>query len=84
MQPRRKQAEKMSRPPMSLEELGLLRLLEKVGDGAGDMDAYVRHGLLRQGLITTGTSPRLTSAGEARLADLRTRQQEAPFPSPGS
>lgn len=66
----------MPRPNMPLEELGLLCLLEKVGKTDDDMDAYARHGLLRDGLITDGEPPRLTRAGIARIEALRKWRDE--------
>lgn len=66
----------MSRPKMPLEELGLLCLLEKVGSTDADMDAYARHGLLRDGLITSGEPPALTEAGLARIEELRKWRDE--------
>lgn len=66
----------MTRPPMPLEELGLLCLLEKVGGLDDDMDAYARHGLLQQGFITGGTIPTLTKKGVARLQELRAWREE--------
>lgn len=66
----------MSRPAMPLEELGLLCLLEKVGGKNDDMDVYARHGLLQQGFITPGPSPKLTKKGTARLKDLRAWREE--------
>ena len=66
----------MTRPPMPLEELGLLCLLEKVGGKDDDMDAYARHGLLQQGFITPGEVPVLTKRGAARLKELRAWREE--------
>lgn len=66
----------MTRPPMPLEELGLLCLLEKVGGKDDDMDAYARHGLLQEGLISAGKVPALTKKGAARLTELRAWREE--------
>ena len=66
----------MTRPPMPLEELGLLCLLEKVDGKDDDMDAYARHGLLQKGFITAGAIPVLTKKGAARLRELRTWREE--------
>lgn len=66
----------MTRPPMPLEALGLLCLLEKVGGDEDDMDVYARHGLLQQGLITAGPGSSLTEKGAARLEELRAWREE--------
>ena len=65
---------------MSLEELGLLQLLEKInGDAGAAIDRFARYGLVQAGLITEGEAPRLTEQGNEKLADLR-REREAPVP----
>ena len=66
----------MTRPPMPLEELGLLCLLEKIGGDDDDIDVYARHGLLQQGFISSGPTPRLTKKGAARLRELRAWREE--------
>ena len=66
----------MARPKMPLEELGLLCLLEKVGDATDDMDAYAKLGLVQDGLVTDSDPPRLTRLGEQRLAELREWRDE--------
>lgn len=66
----------MPRPKMPLEELGLLCLLEKVGEPDGDMDAYARYGLVENGWITDGDPPRLTRKGADRMAELRAWRAE--------
>ena len=51
---------------MSLEELGLLQLLEKISGNAGAaIDRFARYGLVQAGLITEGEPPRLTESGVA-------------------
>lgn len=66
----------MARPPMPLEELGLLCLLEKVDVDDSEMDVYARHGLMREGLIEAGSVPSLTSKGRDRLDELRNWREE--------
>ena len=57
---------------MTLEELGLLQLLEKVHGGTGTpIDRIARYGLAQGGLISEGDPPRLTDLGCARLDELR-------------
>jgi hypothetical protein len=66
----------MARPPMSLEDLGLLCLLEKVEVDDSEMDVYARHGLMQEGLIQAGSVPSLTKKGAARLDELRAWREE--------
>ncbi len=62
---------------MPLEELGLLQLLEKISDNAGNaIDRFARYGLLQSGFITDGEPPVLTQLGSARLAELRLARDE--------
>ena len=66
---------------MSLEELGLLQLLEKISGNAGAaIDRFAHYGLVQAGLITEGEPPRLTESGVAKLEELR-REREAPMPA---
>lgn len=74
----------MTRPPMPLEDLGLLCLLEKVDGRHDDMDAYARHGLLQEGLITAGDVPALTKKGVARLLELRAWREEGEVDIPSA
>ena len=65
---------------MSLEELGLLQLLEKISGNAGAaIDRFARYGLGQAGLITEGEPPRLTESGAAKLEELR---RADPDPTP--
>ena len=65
---------------MSLEELGLLQLLEKISGNAGAaIDRFARYGLVQAGLITEGDPPSLTESGAAKLEELR-REPEMPLP----
>lgn len=66
----------MRRPPMPVDELGLLCLLEKVGEGATNLDGYAHHALFNKGLVTGGPESRLTTSGQARLAELRAWREE--------
>ena len=62
---------------MPLEELGLLQLLEKISDNAGNaIDRFARYGLLQSGLITDADPPVLTEMGSLRLAELRLARDE--------
>lgn len=70
----------MARPPMPLEELGLLCLLEKVEVDDSEMDVYARHGLTQEGLIKAGSVPSLTKKGRARLDELRAWREEGELP----
>ena len=67
---------------MSLEEKGLLHLLEKLERGEGPLAPSVRYGLASRGLIE-GDPPRLTLKGELALDELRMRpvRQTGEFPS---
>lgn len=65
---------------MSLEELGLLQLLEKISANAGAaIDRFARYGAVQAGLITKGEPPELTESGAEKLAELR-REREPPLP----
>ena len=65
---------------MSLEQMGLLQLLEKINGSAGAaIDRFARYGLVQAGLITDDEPARLTEQGNAKLAELR-REREAPMP----
>ena len=65
---------------MSLEELGLLQLLEKISGNAGAaIDRFAHYGLVQAGLITEGDPPSLTESGAAKLEELR-RERAAPVP----
>lgn len=57
---------------LSLEETGLLHLLEKVERGEAALPPSTRFGLARRGLIE-GVPPRLTRKGELALDNLRLR-----------
>lgn len=68
---------------MSLEELGMLQLLEKISeDSNAVIDRFARYGLNQGGLITDGQPPRLTEQGAARLEELR-QARDAPGAEPG-
>ena len=57
---------------MTLEDLGLLQVLEKISENAGEaIDRFARYGLFQSGLITDGDPPLLTDLGAARLVELR-------------
>ena len=57
---------------LSLEELGLLQLLEKLSEDApASLDRFARFGLQQRGLISESDPPALTELGAARLDQLR-------------
>ena len=56
---------------LTLEEKGLLQVLEKVQSGDGNMAIAVRFILLRRGLIDTSELSRLSDNGEEWLRVLR-------------
>lgn len=57
---------------MTLEELGLLQLLERISEEPGAaIDRFARYGLAQGGYITATDPPTLTDAGTTRLAQLR-------------
>lgn len=63
---------------MTLEELGLLQLLEKISEDAGAaIDGFARFGLAQSGLITDAGALRLTDLGSARLDALRQARDAA-------
>lgn len=63
---------------LSLEDLGLLQLLEKISEDAGTaIDRFARYGLFQGGLITSGEPPQLTELGSARLDELRRARDAA-------
>lgn len=69
-----------------LEDLGLLFLLERIGQGGGaGIDGFVRYGLVQRGMVTAGPDLRLTELGERRLVELRrtvkVRSDGAPRPA---
>ena len=60
-----------------MEELGLLQLLERISENAGNaIDRFSRYGLLQGGLITDNDPPALTELGSLRLAELRLARDE--------
>ena len=57
---------------LSLEDLGLLQVLEKISENAGEaIDRFARYGLFQSGFITDGEPPLLTELGASRLVELR-------------
>lgn len=67
---------------LSLEEKGLLQVLEKVERGEMPSPPSMRHGLASRGFIE-GEPPRLTLKGELALDELRLRpvRETGEFPS---
>lgn len=67
---------------LSLEEKGLLHMLEKVERGETPSPLSMRHGLVSRGFIE-GDPPKLTLKGELALDELRLRpvRETGEFPS---
>jgi len=67
---------------LSLEERGLLQMLERVERGETPTPLSTRHGLVIRGIIE-GDPPKLTLRGELALDELRLRpvRETGEFPS---
>ena len=55
----------------NLEELGLLKVLERIEAGEGPIELAVRVGLIQRGLIEAGDPPALTPLGLELLRHLQ-------------
>jgi hypothetical protein len=62
----------MSKPRLSLEELGLFNILASVEKGQ-DIDAFLLQGVQTRGFVTLGRPVVLTSAGASMLRGLAAR-----------
>jgi len=58
---------------LSLEELGLYNLLMRIHRRQGEVDALLRFGLAKRGLLIDDTPPRLSMLGLQELERLRER-----------
>jgi hypothetical protein len=68
---------------LTFEEKGLLRILEGIQEGRGQVGPAVRHALLQRGLIDAGDPLRLTDKGEKVLEEflLRPVRTTGEFPA---
>jgi hypothetical protein len=64
-----------SSPPLSLEELGLFNLLQRIHAGQDEIDPLLRYSLSKQGLLIEDTPPRLSRSGLLEMQRLQTRTQ---------
>jgi hypothetical protein len=56
-----------------LEELGMLKVLERIATGTAQLELPVRVALIQRGLIDPGSAPALTDQGRELLLQLRLR-----------
>lgn len=59
-----------------LEELGMLKVLERIEAGSGQLELPVRVALIQRGLIDPASEPALTEQGRELLLQLRLRSAE--------
>lgn len=59
-----------------LEELGMLKVLERIEAGSGQLELPVRVALIQRGLIDPASAPALTEQGRELLLQLRLRAAE--------
>ena len=62
--------------PLSLEELGLFNLLQRIQAGQHEIEPLLRYSLVKQGLLIEDTPPRLSQWGLAELQRLSERAQD--------
>lgn len=58
---------------LSLAEVGLLNLLQRIHAGTTEIDRFLWHSLVERQLVTDGWPPRLTEAGVQQLQALAHR-----------
>ncbi len=64
-------------PALTLAEVGLYNLLQRIHAGASDVDRFLWHSLLERQLVAEGWPPRLTDAGIEQLQVLAQRHEPA-------
>ena len=69
-------------PGLSLAEVGLLNLLQRIHDGSSEIDRFLWHSLVQRRLVTDGWPPRLSQAGVQQLQALTHRHAASQRPEP--
>ena len=64
-------------PGLSLAEVGLFNLLQRIHAGTSEVDRFLWHSLLERELVADGWPPRLTELG---LQQLQALAQRHPIP----
>lgn len=62
---------------LSLAEVGLYNLLQRIHSGTTEIDRFLWHSLVERQLVADGWPPRLTDAGLQQLQALAHRQTAA-------
>ena len=65
---------------LSLAEVGLFNLLQRIDGGATEIDRFLWHSLVERQLVTDGWPPRLTDTGVQQLQALAHRAAKASEP----
>lgn len=62
-------------PVLTLAEVGLYNLLQRIHSGTSEIDRFLWHSLVERQLVAEGWPPRLTDAGLEQLQVLTQRHE---------